>query len=112
VNVKTEELTPTKQEIKAFLETRSRVREETDYNHIREWLEPQLEQLDISKEEFARRCGLSRALIYFYCNDKNRPDEQSMAKMCQVLGVDLEEGLRQYTPKRNGRPPSTGRRRN
>jgi ribosome-binding protein aMBF1 (putative translation factor) len=111
VNPQEQELSPTKQEIKSFLESRASYREEHDYNHIKEWLEPQLEKLEISKEEFARRCGFSRALVYFYCSDKNRPDEQSMAKMCHVLGVDLEEGLRQYTPKRNGRPPSNGRRR-
>ena len=61
----------------------------------------------VAKEEFARRCGFSRAIIYFYCADTNRPDEQSMVKMCQVLDVPFEEGLAQYTPKKAGRPAAT-----
>jgi hypothetical protein len=28
-----------------------------------------------------------------------------MKKITKVLGVAFEEGLKQYTPKRNGRPP-------
>jgi transcriptional regulator with XRE-family HTH domain len=75
-----------------------------NFNKIKEWLDPKLERMGISVEQFARRCGLSRASIYFYCRDITRPDVQSMAKMCEVLGVSLEEGLAQFSARPNGRP--------
>lgn len=76
----------------------------SDYNHIREWLLPQLAEKGLSIEQFARACGLSRVIVYFYMDDKYRPDSQIMAAMCDVLEVPLEEGLRQYTPRKRGRP--------
>ena len=75
-----------------------------DFNHIKQWLDPQLKQMGLSVEAFANRCELTRAAVYFYRNDKNRPDEQTMIRMCRVLGVPAEEGLAQYSPKRTGRP--------
>jgi transcriptional regulator with XRE-family HTH domain len=74
------------------------------YNHIKRWLDPKLDKMGISIENFANLCGISKASIYFYRQDVTRPDEQSMARICQVLGVPLEEGLAQYTPRPNGRP--------
>jgi transcriptional regulator with XRE-family HTH domain len=76
---------------------------EANFNRIKEWLDPKLKRMGISPEEFARRCGLSKASIYFYRVDATRPDVGSMTKMCEVLGVPLDEGLAQYTPKRSGR---------
>jgi transcriptional regulator with XRE-family HTH domain len=81
----------------------------TDYNRIKEWLLPILDSKGISVENFARAVGISRATVYFYMNDRHRPDEQVMAQMCRVLGVPFEEGLRQYTPKKWGRPSGSGR---
>ena len=78
-----------------------------DFNRIKEWLEPKLAEMGISVETFSRMCGLSKASIYFYMADTTRPDEQSMAKICHALGVPLEEGLAQYTPKYKGRPRGT-----
>ncbi len=75
-----------------------------DYNRIREWLDPKLDSMGISVEQFANKCGLTRAMVYFYRDDKHRPSTGNMAKMCHVLGVPLEEGLRQYTPRRSGPP--------
>jgi transcriptional regulator with XRE-family HTH domain len=75
-----------------------------DFNKIKEWLDPKLKSLGLSAEEFARKCGLSKASIYFYRTDVCRPDVQSMARMCHVLGVPLQEGLAQYAPKVAGRP--------
>ena len=74
-----------------------------DFNHIREWIVPKLEAGGWSVENFARECGLSRAIIYFYMNDRYRPDEQQMITMCRVLGVPSEEGFAQYTPRHRGR---------
>lgn len=75
-----------------------------DFNHIADWLRPLLDSQGMSVEELAQRAGITRTAIYNYIGDHNRPTEQSMAKICHVLGVPLEEGLRQYTPKKNGRP--------
>lgn len=69
---------------------------------------PKLKERGLSVEMFARKCGLSRAIIYFYFSDKYRPDTNSMVIMCQVLGVPLEEGLQQYTPNHRGRPAGGG----
>jgi transcriptional regulator with XRE-family HTH domain len=80
---------------------------EANFNRIKEWLDPKLKRMDLSPEEFARTCHLSKASIYFYRVDATRPDVQSMTKMCEVIGVPLEEGLAQYTPRRNGRMKST-----
>lgn len=75
-----------------------------DFNHIKEWLLPLLADRQQSIELFARECGLSRAAIYFYINDKNRPESSTMKVMCDVLGVPFEQGLAQYTPRAVGRP--------
>lgn len=75
-----------------------------DYNRIKQWLLPQLQERGWSVEQFARLCELSRAAVYFFMQDKNRPDEQTMIRMCQVLGRPPEEGLAQYTPNKRGRP--------
>jgi len=81
-----------------------------DYNNIQQWLDPILYEKQISVEQLARAAGLSRASLYNYMIDRYRPDEQHMAKLCRVLGVPLEEGLRQYTPRRRGRPRGLGNR--
>lgn len=76
-----------------------------DFNKIKDWLLPKLQEKKWSVEEFANACGLSRAIVYFYLADTHRPTEETMVRMCQVLGVPLEEGLAQYTPRIHGRPP-------
>lgn len=76
----------------------------TDFSNIRDWLLPLLDERGLSVEEFSNQVGVTRAAVYHYLKDTNRPSEQVMIKMCQVLGVPPEEGLRQYTPKVAGRP--------
>lgn len=78
--------------------------EQADFNNLGNWLKPKIEALQLSIEEFANRCGVSRAAVYFYMNDRARPTTGTMAKICRALGVPLEDGLQQYTPKRVGRP--------
>lgn len=75
-----------------------------DFNNLEVWLKPKIEALNLSVEGFAAKAGVSRASLYFYLKDKSRPSEQAMVKICQTLGVPLEEGLKQYTPKKVGRP--------
>jgi len=61
----------------------------------------------MSVEELANKSDLSRSAIYFYMTDKNRPSSQAMARICNVLGVSVEEGMRQFTPRKVGRPAGT-----
>lgn len=75
-----------------------------DHNHIKQWLIPILDQRGMSIEDLSVDTGLSRAILYNYLIDRNRPSEQNMAKITHALKVPFEEGLRQYTPKKNGRP--------
>jgi transcriptional regulator with XRE-family HTH domain len=75
-----------------------------DFNRIKEWLMPKLEAMNLSVEEFADATGLTRASIYNYVCDRHRPNRSAIAKMTRVLGVPLEEGLRQYTSRPRGRP--------
>lgn len=78
---------------------------ERDFNHLKEWLPPLIAAKELSFERFARECGITRAMIYYYIADRYRPESTTMIRMCQVLGVPAEEGLAQYSPRRIGRPP-------
>jgi len=78
---------------------------EKDFNNIEGWLKPQLEDMGLSVEQFADKAGLSRASVYFYFQDKTRPNSTAMKRMCDVLGRPFEEGLAQYTPRKPGPRP-------
>jgi transcriptional regulator with XRE-family HTH domain len=75
-----------------------------DFNHIKEWLLPILQKQGISLEALGRAAGISRASMYHYLNDKRRPKTEVMRKICEILKVDPEEGLRQYVERPTGRP--------
>lgn len=94
-----------------------------DFNHINQWLTQKLDERGVSVEQLANISGLSKASLYFYMTDRRRPDEQAMAKICHALSglmvtdlqgnqfmqeVPFEEGLRQYTPRKRGRPSGSG----
>jgi transcriptional regulator with XRE-family HTH domain len=81
---------------------------EVDFSNLLTWLPRQIKRIGLRKEQFAHRVGVSRTTIYRYIYDMDRPTEDTMLKMCRVLEIPLEEGLRQYTPKRNGRPIGGG----
>lgn len=81
---------------------------DNDFNNLGEWLPPRIEKTGLSIEMFSRKIDLSRAQLYRYFNDLSRPTTQTMAKICRVLKVPLEEGLRQYVEKKNGRPVGSG----
>lgn len=74
------------------------------YNHLDKWLPPKIVASGLSVEMFARKVGLSRAQLYRYFTDVSRPRTETMAKICKLLGLSLEEGLKQYSDKPNGRP--------
>ena len=87
-------------------------------NQIKEWLLPQLKKRNLSIKKFALKCGISRATIYTYMRDRNRPEEETMALICKALSetpywqdgkevidkVTLADGLAQYEPRKAGRP--------
>jgi transcriptional regulator with XRE-family HTH domain len=68
------------------------------------WLPDKIKSSGLSVQEFAENCRLSRSAIYHFIKDTRRPDEKTIATICRVLGVPLEEGKAQYTPKPLGRP--------
>jgi hypothetical protein len=76
----------------------------TDFNHTRDWLIPKLDAGGISDETFANAIGVNRSVICFYMNESCRPETQTMSRTCRFPGVPLEEGLKQYTHKKKGRP--------
>lgn len=77
---------------------------EKDYNHLKKWLPPLVKKLGLTFEQFARKSKVSRTAIYNYMSDADRPESDTMVRMCRILGVPFEEGLRQYTPKKRGNP--------
>lgn len=79
-----------------------------NFNRIKEWLLPLLEERQMSVEDLANEAGITRASIYFYLSDASRPKEGVMIAICRALGRPPEEGLSQYTPKVNGRPRGQG----
>lgn len=76
-----------------------------DFNNLPVWIPKQCAKKEIGIETLAQRSGVSRTAIYKYLYDQDRPSEQTMKRITKALGVSFEEGLKQYTPKRNGRPP-------
>lgn len=64
-----------------------------------------MKEAGLTVDKLANRSGISRTAIYKWMYDEDRPTEDSMVKLCHALGVNLQEGLREYVPKRNGRPP-------
>jgi transcriptional regulator with XRE-family HTH domain len=79
-------------------------KQKENFNHLKQWLVPLLNEKKMSVEDLAQKANITRTIIYWWLSDKYRPDEQSMVRVCAVLGRPLEEGLRQYTPRKRGRP--------
>lgn len=75
-----------------------------DFNHLREFLLPLLEERGLSIENFSRDAGISRASVYFYMSDRFRPDDAAVFKMARALGVPPEDIFKQFTPRPRGRP--------
>ena len=76
----------------------------SNFSNLPKWIPRQLKRVGLTKEQLAHRVGVSRTTIYRYIYDMDRPSENTMLNMCRVLDIAFEEGLRQYTPKKNGRP--------
>ena len=59
----------------------------------------------MSVEQFARKCSLTRASVYYYIRDTRRPSLGTMVKVCGVLDIPLSEGLAFCTPREPGKTP-------
>lgn len=77
---------------------------ENDWNNLPTWLPKQIAKVGMTVERFAWAAKLSRVSVYNYIQGTHRPSSQSMVRMCRVLGVTLEVGLRQYRALPEGRP--------
>lgn len=75
-----------------------------DYNRLPQWLPEKIAATGFTVEQVGNRIGVSRTSMYGYLLGSYRPTSQTMVKLCRVLGVPFEEGLKQYTPKKRGRP--------
>ncbi|MFL6307438.1 MAG: helix-turn-helix domain-containing protein [Candidatus Sulfotelmatobacter sp.] len=75
-----------------------------DFSNLPMWLPQKIEKTGLKMSQVANRVGISRATLYEYLRDRSRPTEQTMLRLCRVLGVPFEQGLAQYTPRPIGRP--------
>jgi transcriptional regulator with XRE-family HTH domain len=74
------------------------------FNNLELWMTAKMEARDMTVEEVAEAAGLSKATIYAYWKDKQRPGLDSIIAICKVFNCKLEEGLAQYTAVDMGRP--------
>lgn len=79
-------------------------KEKADFNHLPTYLPPLMERVGLTTEQTANAIGISRTVMYAYLIDGSRPTSQTAIKLSRVLGVPFEEILKQYVPKKRGRP--------
>ena len=79
---------------------------ERDFSNLPRWLPQKIKQTGLRLSQVANHARISRATLYEHLSDGSRPTEQTMLRLCRVLGVSFQEGLSQYTPKPIGRPRS------
>lgn len=77
---------------------------EQDFNHLGEWLSKRIKAKNLGIEEFSQKAKMSRAALYHFMKDTRRPSDLMIARICKALGVPVEEGKAQYTPRKAGRP--------
>lgn len=58
----------------------------------------------LSVERLARASSITRTAVYFYIDGKCRPTHATLLRMCRVLEVSYEEGVKYCTPATVGRP--------
>jgi DNA-binding phage protein len=56
----------------------------------------------LSVEQFARKLGVSRTMVYFYLEDHSRPTAAALHKICEEVGITYEKGLTYCTPRTSG----------
>jgi DNA-binding phage protein len=73
-----------------------------DFNNLAQLLKPVMKKRGMSVENLAKKAGLSRMTIYAWFDDSNRPDTQSLARVCKVLKLPLTKALRMYSVRSQG----------
>ena len=63
-----------------------------------------LNKLQMSVEELANAAGVTRTSLYYYLGGKKNPSEQTLDRICSVLGITREQGREYCTPTEIGRP--------
>lgn len=87
-----------------------------DYNNLKKWIEKMCKDAGLPIYKVANRAGVSRAIIYNWMIDRNRPDEDTLLRVAQVFADHtgrkseeiFAEGLTQYTTRPKGRPRGSG----
>jgi DNA-binding phage protein len=69
-----------------------------------EFLRSVIEAVGIPPSEVASRCGITRRALYYYMNERSRPAEQTLVKLCEVLGLSPKATAAMFVRKRTGRP--------
>jgi len=72
------------------------------------WLKNKIAEKGISISKLCEETNIKRTSIYNYMQDVNRPKLDSLKKLCDVLGADMEEAKALYIPKQPGRPFGSG----
>lgn len=75
-----------------------------EFNRLPKWLAQKISDNGITVEHLGWKAKVSRGSIYYYLNGTVKPTTQAMGRICRVLGISLEEALRQYSPSTIGRP--------
>lgn len=52
-------------------------------------MKAQMERLGIKHEVLAKELNIARTTVTAYCNGNRQPDIETMAKICQILHIDL-----------------------
>src|SRR5258705_8516539 len=84
--------------------TQRKLSPRASFSNLPVWIPKQAAKKGITLERLAQLSGISKSAIYRYLYDQDRPSEKTMLKMTRALGIEFEEGLKQYTPNKNGRP--------
>jgi transcriptional regulator with XRE-family HTH domain len=66
-----------------------------------------LHENGLSVEQFARKIGLTRTMVYYYIAGKSAPTAKTLRLICEVLDIPFEEGLRYCKPVESGRQVQT-----
>jgi DNA-binding Xre family transcriptional regulator len=63
-----------------------------------------LAKKNLSVERLALAAGLKRTSVYHYIAKNRRPTPETLRRLCEVLEISYDEGLKYCTPGKMGRP--------
>jgi transcriptional regulator with XRE-family HTH domain len=75
------------------------------------WIISKLEERNLRSSELAERAGISRVALHYIIKGRNAPSEETITKICRVLGASVAEAKANYARgKHTGRPKGTHNR--